>query len=70
MESRLSRILRFEDDVLAAHLYNLLLLCWHSQCIPPRPENLTLYKNDVTVTLYKSKAAGKLAMITVGLPSS
>jgi len=37
--------------LLAAHLYNFLLLCWRSQCIP---QDL---KNAVTVTLYKNKGS-------------
>jgi len=46
-----AEILRCGGDILAAHLYNLLLLCWRSQCIP---QDL---KNAVTVTLYKKKGS-------------
>ena len=44
-----AEILRCEGDILAAHLYNLLLFYWRSQCIP---QDL---KNAVAVTLYKNK---------------
>ena len=46
-----AEILHCGDDILAAHLYNLLLACWRSQCIP---QDL---KNAVTVTLYKNKGS-------------
>ena len=46
-----AEILRCGVDILAAHLYNLLLLCWRSQCI------LQDLKNAITVTLCKNKGS-------------